>query len=242
MAWNIYGMAASAFRETNNGVWANQTPASAQPAPSPIRFAANLWDGPKVDATWPTSRILPQTRSAFVNKMAISFIATQFRRTNGGYVTGLQNTTRYVVNVRFGPQIYLPLGFQGTQSFDSSGNARSWNAATDEIYITHFEATIDDGSGAGPRLVRWGSEAPAYDGSLSWDPNGGTLLYKFTGNGVLSPDSKSYNFAATQSAWDFSSVDNTVAPSSPRPPAMSLAPSLTSSTRGPRRGRAPSRM
>jgi hypothetical protein len=222
VAWNIYGMAASASKETTNGVWSNQTPASSQPAPTPVRFAAMLWDGPKPDPTWPSSRILPQTRSPYLDKMAISFIATQYTRTNGGaFVSGpptLKGTTKYVVNVRFAPQLYLPLGYQGNQLFDAAGNFQPWKATNDEVYITHFEATIDDGSGAGGQVVKWASEAKTYDGSLYWDPDGGTLLHKINGIGILSPDSRNFNFSPAQAAWDFSSKDNTVAPSSPAPP------------------------
>ena len=216
VAWNIYGMAASAAKETTNGVWCNQTPASSQPAPTPTRFAAMLWDGPKPDPSWPSSRILPQTRSPYLDKMAISFIATQFTRPNSGtFVAGLKGTTKYVVNVRFAPQLSLPLGYQGNQIFDASGNFQPWKVSNDEVYITHFEATIDDGTGSGGRVVKWGSETKTDDGSLYWDPSGGTFLYKLSGTGILSPDSKSYNFAASSSAWDFSSKDNTVAPVTP---------------------------
>jgi hypothetical protein len=214
VAWNIFGMATSAANETNNGKWGNQTPAAAQPAPTPTRFAALLWDGPKPDATWPTSKILPQTRSPYVNRFAISFIATQFTRPNSGtLVTGLKGTTKYVVNVRLAPQVCLPLGYQGIQQFTAAGAPQPWKVSNDEIYITHLEATVDDGSGSGPATVKWVSETQTDNGALYWDSNGGTKLYKFGGNsgsGILSPDSRSYNFAATSTAWDFSSKDNTV--------------------------------
>ena len=114
------------------------------------------------------------------------------------------------MNVRFAPQISLSSGYQGFQQFDSSGNGQPWAPSNDEIYITHFEATVDDGSGTGPQVVRWSSESKTDDGSLYWDSSGGTNVYKFAGTGVLSPDSKSYNFTASVSAWDFSSKDNTV--------------------------------
>jgi hypothetical protein len=218
VAWNIYGMADSAANEITNGEWSNQTPVAVQPAPAPIRFAAMLWDGPKVDATWPSSRILPQTRSPYVNKMAISFIATQFTRPNSGTFVSepptLKGTTKYVVNVRLAPQIYLPLGYQGTQYFNTStGAADSWRVGDDVIYLTHLEATIDDGSGAGGRRVIWSSETPADDGSLYHDQTGGTKLKTVSGNNsvpVLIPNSQSIAFNASTTAWDFSSKDNTV--------------------------------
>ncbi len=46
---------------------------------------------------------------------------------------------------------------------------------------------------------------------LYWDSNGRTNLYKFPGRSVpLTPDSLNYGFRSSQTAWDFSTVDNTV--------------------------------
>ena len=117
---------------------------------------------------------------------------------------------QYVVNVRLWPQTSLPKGLQGLEQL-----TEAWNPGTqsEEIYITHFEATINDQSGATPVTVIWSSEAPnnAPPNCLYWDSNGRTNLYKFPGRSVaLTPDSLNYGFRSSQTAWDFSTVDNTV--------------------------------
>src|SRR4029077_3624772 len=107
-------------------------------------------------------------------------------------------------------QTSLPKGLQGLEQL-----TEAWNPGTqsEEIYITHFEATINDQSGTTPVTVVWSSEAPnnAPPSCLYWDSNGRTNLYKFSGRSIaLTPDSLNYGFRSSQTAWDFSTVDNTV--------------------------------
>ncbi len=224
VAWNLFGMAANATSGSAamsgtppssammNGIWANQIQTAGLTTPSWSKY---LWNGPQLDGTWPASRILPEVRAARIPRFAISFIATQRNRTNGGNVTGATGS-KYVVNVRLWPQTSLPKGLQGLEQL-----TEAWNPGTqnEEIYITHFEATINDQSGTPPVTVIWSSEAPnnAPPNCLYWDSNGRTNLYKFSGRSIaLAPDSLNYGFRAAQTAWDFSTVDNTVGVTPPR--------------------------
>jgi hypothetical protein len=211
VAWNMFGMAASLTSTTTsttmNGAWANQIQTAGVTTPS---WGKYLWSGPQLDATWLQSRILPETRAARVPRFAISFIATQRNKANTGTQSGVSGT-HYIVNVRLWPQTSLPKGLQGleqlTEAWDPNPGSQS-----DEIYITHFEATINDGSGSGDHQVIWSSEAPSNPGSncLYWDSNGRSNLAKITGRSItLNPDGLNYGFKTSQTAWDFSTIDTT---------------------------------
>jgi hypothetical protein len=245
VAWNMFAMAATATNTTMNGIWANQIRAAGSTTAS---WSTYLWNGPQLDASWPSSRILPETRAARVPRFAISFIATQRTKANhsGTLVSGLSGTTNYVVNVRLWPQYSLPRGLQGFEQL-----TEPWNPGTnnDQIYITHLEATIDDGSspgGASARRVIWSSEAQS-DPSLSglpclyWDSNGRTNLYHLPGYPtVLAPDGLNYGFVASSTGfnpasqpWTLSTSDATAAGVSPARSISVIFHSVTGGTNHP---------
>ena len=155
VAWNLWGMAANAASgsaamsgtpPTNammSGIWANQIQTAGLTTPSWSKY---LWNGPQLDATWPASRILPEVRAARVPRFAISFHCYTTQQDESGTRNWRYGIDNYVVNVRLWPQTSLPKGLQGLEQL-----TEAWNPGTqsEEIYITHFEATIDDQSGSG---------------------------------------------------------------------------------------------
>ncbi len=191
VAWNLYGMAAlgtvpgtKGGADMHDGSWANTTFYSRQSKVT--RFSRFLWDGPLSGA-----RILPQTRTPYISKFGIQLYTTWVAKdgtsvapgggdwvpdpVNPATLKGIRNTQRYVVSLRVQPEVMLPKNYQGYSTIKGNNNAEGWalGATPDRIYVTHLEATFNDGSGSGDRTVRWCSETPTDDGSLYWDSTGG---------------------------------------------------------------------
>ena len=162
IAWNIYGMAASATAPnttTTSGAWANTT-ALKSPYGGKSRWGACLWDAwdpttnaPLLNATGETVKILPQTRSPFISKVGVGFYLSNkpvsgqndpsgFMKNSAGVVATSSNTPSpssqiYGVRINFAFEWFLPKGYQGFQS------ASGWDPTNDRVWVVHFEAKFN---------------------------------------------------------------------------------------------------
>jgi hypothetical protein len=215
VAWNLWGMAANATSGSAtmsgtppssammNGIWANLIKTNGLTQPG---WANYLWNGPRLDNSWPTSRILPEVRAARIPRFAISFIATQRNRTNGGTVPSAIGN-HYVVNVRLWPKRHCRKDSKAYWTERMLGTLDS-NKKKSTSLISKQRLMI---KAERLQTVVWSSEAASAPANcLYWDSTGRPNLYRFPGRTIaLTPDSFNYAFKSPQTEWDFSTVDST---------------------------------